>query len=94
LLVMEKAGFLDRLGHENVCPNVQAALQRAREILGLPPETPVDPLQEQKARIEAAQQELATALKRTQEILGQKSDRSAGTEKKTEVNPEQTGPPG
>src|ERR1041385_9067209 len=37
LLVMEKAGFIDRLGRENVCPDIQAALARSREILGLPP---------------------------------------------------------
>lgn len=95
LMVMEKAGFLERLGHENVCPNVQAALQRAREILGLPPETPVDPLQEQKARIEAAQQELASALQRTQEILGQTSNNNTpGAAKKNGANQEETGPPG
>lgn len=36
---MDKAGFLDRLGHENVCPDIAASLARAREILGLPPES-------------------------------------------------------
>jgi SulP family sulfate permease len=35
--VMEKAGFLDQIGRENVCADVDAALARAREILGLPP---------------------------------------------------------
>ena len=38
LLVMENAGFLDRIGRENVCPHIEAALARAREILGLPAE--------------------------------------------------------
>src|SRR5437879_2827245 len=37
LLVMEKAGFLDQIGRENVCPHIDAALARSREILGLPP---------------------------------------------------------
>jgi SulP family sulfate permease len=37
LLVMENGGFLDRIGRENVCPHLDAALARAREILGLPP---------------------------------------------------------
>ncbi len=37
LMVMEKAGFLDRLGRENVCPNLDASLARAREILAAPP---------------------------------------------------------
>jgi SulP family sulfate permease len=33
LLVMDKAGFLDRIGRENVCAHIDAALDRAREIL-------------------------------------------------------------
>jgi SulP family sulfate permease len=37
LLVMDKSGFLDEIGRENVCADVDAALARAREILGLPP---------------------------------------------------------
>lgn len=37
LLVMEKAGFLERIGRENVCADVDSALARAREILHLPP---------------------------------------------------------
>ena len=37
LLVMDKAGFLDRIGRENVCAHIDAALARSREILGLPP---------------------------------------------------------
>jgi SulP family sulfate permease len=37
LLVMEKAGFLDQIGRQNICPDIDAALARAREILGLPP---------------------------------------------------------
>ena len=37
MMVMERAGFIERLGPENVCPNIDAALARARLILGLPP---------------------------------------------------------
>jgi SulP family sulfate permease len=37
LLVMDKAGFLDRIGRENVCADIDAALERSRKILGLPP---------------------------------------------------------
>ena len=40
LFAMDRAGFLDRLGRENVCAHVDAALARAREILAkksLPP---------------------------------------------------------
>src|SRR5262245_746540 len=49
LLVMEKAGFIDRLGRENVCPHIDAALERARLILGLPPVAPPgDPHEEEK----------------------------------------------
>ena len=33
LFMMDKAGFLDRLGRENVCANIDLALTRAREIL-------------------------------------------------------------
>ena len=34
LFVMDKAGFVDRLGRENVCAHIDAALERANEILG------------------------------------------------------------
>jgi SulP family sulfate permease len=37
LIVMERAGFLDLIGPENVHGNIDDALNRAREILGLPP---------------------------------------------------------
>jgi SulP family sulfate permease len=33
LLVMDKSGFLDRIGRENVCAHIDASLERAREIL-------------------------------------------------------------
>lgn len=36
-MMMEKAGFLDEIGRENVCPNVDAALARARQILAARP---------------------------------------------------------
>lgn len=69
LMVMERAGFLDRLGRENVCAHVDAALARSREILGLPVLPPSDPLHAEKAQIEAARQELATALERATDLL-------------------------
>ena len=31
--VMERSGFLDRVGRENVCPNIDAAIARARQSL-------------------------------------------------------------
>jgi SulP family sulfate permease len=52
LLVMEKAGFLDRLGRENVCPHIGAALARARVILGLPPEPEPEPFERLRSRID------------------------------------------
>jgi SulP family sulfate permease len=33
LFLMDKAGFLDRIGRENVCAHIEASLERAREIL-------------------------------------------------------------
>ena len=36
MAVMENAGFVDRLGRENICPHITASLARARQILGLP----------------------------------------------------------
>ncbi|HUA67822.1 MAG TPA: sulfate permease [Candidatus Saccharimonadales bacterium] len=36
LFMMDKAGFLDKLGRENVCANIDLALARSREILGGP----------------------------------------------------------
>jgi SulP family sulfate permease len=69
LMVMQKAGFIDRLGPENVCPHIDAALARARQILGLPPARPNDPLQDEKQRLEAVRLELAHALGRVNEVL-------------------------
>ena len=73
LLVMDNAGFLDRIGSENVCANVDAALARAREILGLPPAPPADAHQEEKQRLEVARQELTSALEKIQDVLGSPS---------------------
>jgi len=69
MMVMERAGFIERLGRENVCPNIDASLDRAREILGLPPAKRVDPVIEEKKKLEAARLELATALDRVNEVL-------------------------
>ena len=69
LMVMENAGFIDRLGRENVCPHIDAALERAREILGLPPARPVDPNYVEKQKLEAVRLELASALDRVNHVL-------------------------
>ncbi len=69
LMVMEKAGFIDRLGRQNVCPHIDAALARAREILGLPPGAITDPLHQEKQKLEAARLELTTALDRVNHAL-------------------------
>src|SRR6266487_2367695 len=41
LFAMDRAGFLDRLGRENVCAHIDAALARAREILAEKSSPPV-----------------------------------------------------
>jgi SulP family sulfate permease len=69
LLVMENAGFLDRVGRENVCANIEAALDRSREILGLPPAPRSDPLHEEKQKLEAVRDELSSALERANQVL-------------------------
>jgi SulP family sulfate permease len=69
LFMMDKAGFLDRLGKENVCANIELSLDRAREVLGLPPEPPSDPLHSEKQRIEAVRQELASAVEHAGKVL-------------------------
>ena len=43
LVVMERAGFLAEVGAENVFGNIDAALNRAREILGLEPVARTEP---------------------------------------------------
>lgn len=69
LFMMDKAGFLGRLGKENVCANIELSLARAREILGLPPAPTSDPLQAEKQKIEIARRELATAVERAGKVL-------------------------
>jgi SulP family sulfate permease len=78
LFMMDKAGFLDRLGRENTCANIELSLARAREILGLPPAPPSDPLHDERQRIEAARQELATALERASKVLNPSADEKVG----------------
>jgi len=70
LFMMDKAGFLDRLGRENVCANIELSLARAREILGLPPASPADRTQAHQQELEAARQSLAQAFQRADEALG------------------------
>jgi SulP family sulfate permease len=79
LFVMDKAGFLDRIGRENVCAHIDAALGRAREILGLPPVPPRDPHHEEKQKLEAARQELASALERVQDVLRPEATKKAAS---------------
>ena len=69
LMVMEKAGFIERLGRENVCPNIDAALARSRQILGLPAARSTDPHFEEKQRLEAVRVELSSALDRVNHVL-------------------------
>ena len=91
LFVMEKAGFIDCLGHQNVCPHVDAALARARELLGLPPAPPSDPLHHEKQKIEAARLELTSALERASEVLKSPSSNGGGSLRSTQsANPATT----
>jgi SulP family sulfate permease len=69
LMVMEKAGFIERLGRENVCPHIDAALARSRQILGLPPAPSTDPNLVEKQKLEVVRMELATALDRVNHVL-------------------------
>lgn len=73
LAAMINAGFFDRLGEENVCPHITAALARAREILGLPPVVeslePHEALHAEKRELETARRELSAALERTNHVL-------------------------
>ena len=68
-MVMEKAGFIDRLGHENVCPHIDAALARSREILGLPAVPKTDPYQDEKQKLETIRFEMTNALDRVNTVL-------------------------
>jgi SulP family sulfate permease len=79
-MVMEKAGFIDRLGRENVCPHIDAALDRARELLGLPPARPIDPHYEEKKKLEAARLELTNALDRVNDVLKSPSGNANGSD--------------
>ena len=78
LFMMDKAGFLDRLGKENVCANIELALARSREILGLPPAVSSDPLKAEKQRIEMARRELAEALERAGKVLNEPDQNKSG----------------
>ncbi len=71
LFVMEKAGFLENIGRENVCADVDSALARSREILGLPPAppSPADALHREKQQLETARRELANAIERVDQVL-------------------------
>jgi SulP family sulfate permease len=90
LLVMENAGFLDRIGRDNVCPHIDAALARARQILGLPPAPPADVLQAEKQKLEAVRLELSNALERAKEALNSRArgglDRSGGLSEPAQNN--------
>jgi len=74
LFMMDKAGFLDRLGRENICVDLEHALERSREILGLPPVITQDPLRMEKERVETARRELSEAVERAGKVLNSHSD--------------------
>jgi SulP family sulfate permease len=73
LAAMVNAGFIDRIGPENVCPHIAAALARARQILGLPPAVESleihEALHAEKRELETARRELSEVLERTNRVL-------------------------
>jgi SulP family sulfate permease len=71
LFMMDKAGFLDRLGRENICADLEHSLERAREMLGLPPVVASDPLRGERERVETARRELAEAVERAGKVLNE-----------------------
>jgi len=81
LAVMEMSGFVDRLGRENLCPHIDAALDRARVILGLPAVTvapdATEALRAEKLQFESARRELSEALERANRILNEPKPPSA-----------------
>lgn len=72
---------IDRIGRENVCAHIDAALARAREILGLPPAPPTDPLHGEREKLEAARHELAGALERVNQALNSQTSDGSGLSK-------------
>jgi SulP family sulfate permease len=86
LAAMERAGFIDRMGRENVCPHISAALARSREILGLP--AVIDSPEAQEALhttqrdLEDARRELSSVLERTNLALNRPQMRSHEAKKK------------
>ncbi len=44
LVLLERSGLLEKIGEENLFGNIDAALNRARELVGLPPLRPTRPL--------------------------------------------------
>jgi SulP family sulfate permease len=85
LFMMDKAGFLDRIGYANVCANIELALARSREILGLPPAPSTDPLHEEKQKLEAARRELTSALERADKMLNPTAGSGKGSDSNEEV---------
>jgi hypothetical protein len=71
---MKKPGFLDRIGRDNVCPHLEAALGRARVMLGLPPAVSTDPLHQERQKLETVRQELASAIERIDGVLKSPGD--------------------
>ena len=83
LAAMENSGFIDRLGRENLCPHIAAALARAREILRLPPVVeqpePQEELHTERKELEAARRELTQALERADRLLNRRPEETKKT---------------
>lgn len=62
---MVNAGFINQIGEENVCPHIEASLDRARQILGLPPAD----VQIGKQELQVNRAKIATAMKCAHRML-------------------------
>jgi len=73
LAAMINSGFCERLGEENICSDISAALARARRILNLPPEAetcdPQRALENERLLVDQARRELAEALEKAHGAL-------------------------
>jgi SulP family sulfate permease len=69
MFALTRAGLIDQIGMKNICADMDISLNRAREILGLPPAPPSDPLHSEKQQLEAARLELTGALERAGKVL-------------------------
>lgn len=84
LFALQKSGLLDEIGQENVVSNIDTALNRAREILGLPQVTPVNPANIQTAPNVAAAEQAEPAEREDTDQDKQAAPLQAASENQTD----------